>query len=378
MKPWYIITLFFFFLSLYAQATVELKELLCHDMRSTEPTLELAKIVLLFSGPPQYKLETKRESDQQHSISFVFQAIVLSQAALDALERFNKMNFKYCKILFIPPTSSVKSGRLTIFYDPQLVVYDYSNFDSIKLDKGFICTLYNKTLLNSLSARPTSVLKRAAWDKKPGVVIDIGHGGKDSGTRSAQAILEKDITLSIGMLVADLLRAEGFQVFCTRSEDVFVPLDVRTSYGNQCKQADIVVSLHANSGTVTASGMETFCCTPLPVIGHTVQGSLAIPIQEQVSQQYRQSLLLAHIIQNATRESAKKKHPSLINRGVKQGVSQVLLGSNKPSVLVELGFLSHPLESRLLALADYQQLLARGIKDGICSYFMMYRQSLCS
>ncbi|MGE0206925.1 MAG: N-acetylmuramoyl-L-alanine amidase, partial [Candidatus Babeliales bacterium] len=62
-----------------------------------------------------------------------------------------------------------------------------------------------------------------------------------------------------------------------------------------------------------------------------------------------------------------QKHP-VVNRKVKQSIAQVLLGADMPSALIEMGFLSNPLETQLLAKADYQYLLAQGICNGIDSY----------
>lgn len=367
MKMWCIVSLLCVGGILHAQKT-ELKELLYHDTSVQDPTLELGKLVMLFSSSPQYTSTTKTGADGNRMIMFIFDQVALNKNVFDAVERFNKLDKKNCTAALMVTPSEAKVV-LRIVYNPHKVVCEYDFFDSIKLDKGLICTFYNKSLLDALSRKQDTVLKMVSSDRYPGVVIDCGHGGSDTGTIGLHPIAEKDITLSIGMMVADLLKSEGFSVFCTRMRDIFVPLDVRTTSANKYKDADIFVSIHANSGTVTASGVETFCCLPLYTLSKTLTPDAKSAINALVKKRHTQSLLLAQCIQNFTLESIKKKYTTVSNRGVKQAVSQVLLGSARPSVLIEVGFLSHPLESALLMLADYRYLIARGISNGIAAYF---------
>ncbi|MCZ7585668.1 MAG: N-acetylmuramoyl-L-alanine amidase [Deltaproteobacteria bacterium] len=91
------------------------------------------------------------------------------------------------------------------------------------------------------------------------IVVDAGHGGHDTGARSPQGILEKNINLGVAKALRDLLEREaGIDVIMTRDADYFIPLFGRTQIGNRA-EADLFVSIHANGAArQTATGLETY------------------------------------------------------------------------------------------------------------------------
>ncbi|RYG34229.1 hypothetical protein EON81_16090 [bacterium] len=178
------------------------------------------------------------------------------------------------------------------------------------------------------------------------IVVDPGHGGHDGGAKSNNA-REKDLTLSIGKLIAAELAAQGATVIMSRKTDVFISLDARANLANR-NNADLFLSVHINStgGSGTQSGGITF-----------------FHRQDSVRK------LLADCIQ---REIAKVSGlPSLgtwsDNRIYKSGFA-VLRQTKMPGVLLELGFINHPRDRARMLTADFQQKIAKAVVRGVRVY----------
>ncbi|MCK5845685.1 MAG: N-acetylmuramoyl-L-alanine amidase, partial [Victivallales bacterium] len=94
------------------------------------------------------------------------------------------------------------------------------------------------------------ILTPQVFADRPGlrrVVIDAGHGGKDSGARNDRySLLEKDLTLDVSRRLKALLENAGFEVVMTRDSDVYIPLAQRPKVANRAK-ADLFISLHFNA-----------------------------------------------------------------------------------------------------------------------------------
>lgn len=207
--------------------------------------------------------------------------------------------------------------------------------------------------------------------KKTHIVLDFGHGGDDQGKVGCFNIKEKNITLTVGMKVAHLLQKEGFVVFLTRNADRFVALEERTNFANKV-DADLFVSIHANGApSMQASGIETFCMLPSLFnkgICANVGAKTAHVIQHLDTLRYQKSLCLAQAVHQGALQSARIEYGSIPDRKVKTSISQVLLGTEMPAALIEIGFLSNEKEAALLNSAGYQQHIAQGICNGIVSY----------
>ena len=380
MKSMYAV--FFIWCVVWAQITctqqedgAELTQAFFHDSGQLSASIELGKIVFYFSkdvelAKPEIIQST---SDGKKRVEFRFNGAHATKEVIKAARKlFKRVDKKICNVdLFVSPGRN-PSLVLRLVYNPDNVGFESELFEAIKHEKGFMCTLLNKSLLERLSPETNSILRTVCHEAKHGVVIDMGHGGDDYGARGLFPMMpEKDITLAIGTKLSGLLRCKGFDVFCTRSDDSFVPLDDRTSFSNKCNKADILVSIHANSGGCSACGIETFCYKSLGQ--KTVSDLLNVDQYAYKNilllKRYDQSLSLAQLIQSSVFEQAKKKQRTVVNRGVKKAVAQLLAGSSKPAVLIEVGFVTHPIESALLVSSDYQDLIARGIRDGICAYF---------
>ena len=182
------------------------------------------------------------------------------------------------------------------------------------------------------------------------IIVDAGHGGKDSGA-SGNGIIEKKLNLSVALELANKLRSGGATVYLTRSTDTYITLNDRAAVAKKMN-ADIFVSIHANSASASASasGIETYynqflfkgAKNPYPA----------------------ESKRLAQCIQTNLVQTTKMK-----NRGVKEDAFVVLRENTVPSVLVELGFLTNKNDAAIMKKSDYKNKAAQGIYNGIEAYF---------
>ena len=224
-------------------------------------------------------------------------------------------------------------------------------------------------------------------DRRPIVMIDPGHGGRDPGTESASGVEEKEIALQIAVRLRSALIARGVDARLTRSADAFIPLDERTRIANAAG-ADLFVSIHLNSSPDTATtGIETYylnnttdrATIRLARMENGVAGGYSAPggpdlhyILIDLRQQYKanESASLARMIEAATVAGAAAETGIKVNElGARQGPFYVLVGALMPSVLVECGFLSNPSEALLLQSPAYQQAIADGIAQAVAHYF---------
>ena len=181
------------------------------------------------------------------------------------------------------------------------------------------------------------------------VVLDPGHGGNDTGTIGPDGIEEKWITLPIATKAAQVLRQEGATVIMTRTGDTNPSLYDRTDIANRAG-ADVFVSIHGNSYTAdrTIGGTGTYTYSPFP----------GIPLGQHLDVR----LKLADCLQNALVETLR-----LHNRGIYEDNLEELRNAQMPAALVEVAFLSNPVDESLLSNPNFQQeagaAVARGITD---------------
>jgi len=199
------------------------------------------------------------------------------------------------------------------------------------------------------------------------VVIDPGHGGADEGTRGAHS-REKDMTLDLARRVErDLAGCRGVRVLLTRTNDVTTPLDQRVEFCRS-EHADFYVSLHFNSGG-TADGIETYCVPPAgaPTTAHAPYEGERESIAElgavPNNRFDEQNVWLAHCVQKSLLQATRAN-----DRGVRRARFYVLKNAACPAILVEAGFLSSRVEEGKILTAEYRDVLARAIAEGIQEY----------
>ncbi|WRF24709.1 N-acetylmuramoyl-L-alanine amidase [Helicobacter pylori] len=218
------------------------------------------------------------------------------------------------------------------------------------------------------------------------IVLDAGHGGKDCGAMSANLVCEKDIVLEVVKFLHKELKKRGYSVLLTRDKDIYIDLVGRTELANK-KSADLFISVHANSipkrSTSNAHGIETYFLS-------TARSERARKVAEQENKDdvnlmdyFSKSLLLNSLntqrlivsnklaidVQYGMLQSIRKNYPDVVDGGVREGPFWVLAGALMPSILIEIGYNSHAIESKRIQSKPYQKILAKGIADGIDSFF---------
>nr|WP_269200358.1 N-acetylmuramoyl-L-alanine amidase [Helicobacter pylori] len=218
------------------------------------------------------------------------------------------------------------------------------------------------------------------------IVLDAGHGGKDCGAMSANLVCEKDIVLEVVKFLHKELKKRGYSVLLTRDKDIYIGLVARTELANK-KSADLFISVHANSipkrSTSNAHGIETYFLS-------TARSERARKVAEQENKDnvnlmdyFSKSLLLNSLntqrlivsnklaidVQYGMLQSIRKNYPDVLDGGVREGPFWVLAGALMPSILIEIGYNSHAIESKRIQSKPYQKILAKGIADGIDSFF---------
>ncbi|WP_181227051.1 N-acetylmuramoyl-L-alanine amidase family protein [Helicobacter pylori] len=232
--------------------------------------------------------------------------------------------------------------------------------------------------------KDTSIKTKRKKHKK--IVLDAGHGGKDCGAMSANLVCEKDIVLEVVKFLHKELKKRGYSVLLTRDKDIYIDLVARTELANK-KSADLFISVHANSipkhSTSNAHGIETYFLS-------TARSERARKVAEQENKDdvnlmdyFSKSLLLNSLntqrlivsnklaidVQYGMLQSVRKNYPDVVDGGVREGPFWVLAGALMPSILIEIGYNSHAIESRRIQSKPYQKILAKGIADGIDSFF---------
>ena len=192
------------------------------------------------------------------------------------------------------------------------------------------------------------------------IMLDAGHGGSDPGAMGYFS-KEKNITLAAGRRLGQILRSYGFRVRFTRSGDVKIPLEKIGSI-QRAHRSDLFISLHVNSAKDrSVSGLETFCLTPFRAPS---SGSKKIQRESRRGNYYDENnLALAYSVQKRMLQRS-----GAADRGVKRANFVILRDLNVPGILIEMGFISHPLEERRLNNSVYIDALARGIAEGIVDY----------
>lgn len=213
------------------------------------------------------------------------------------------------------------------------------------------------------------------------IVLDPGHGGKDSGARGKNGLMEKDIVLKVARQLSRKLKKElGCEVIMTRNSDVFIPLEERTAIANS-KEGDLFISIHVNAApTKKAKGVETYILAQA-----RSKSAMALAARENATTTSKMSDLqsiLLDLIQNSKKSESIKLaeyvqdnmvnglRPKYMvkNLGVKQAPFIVLVGAQMPAILTEIAFISNPTEAKWLQSDDYIGQVSNQLVAGISNY----------
>ncbi len=248
----------------------------------------------------------------------------------------------------------------------------------------------NKVLIvigsDAIKKVPEKAVTPSRLDKNKVIVLDAGHGGDDPGAIGHKGYREKAVVFQIAKELRNILKARGYKVHMTREGDKFVKLSERTKFANN-KNADIFVSVHANavekSSAERVNGIECYFLSKSRSDRAKKVAALENSADMSDMNFYGKDSFLSTInshnivasnklaidLQGGMLSTLRKNYSDVMDAGVREGPFWILVGAQMPSVLVEVGFISHPKEGARLVSTEYQKSLAQGIADGIERYF---------
>ena len=215
------------------------------------------------------------------------------------------------------------------------------------------------------------------------IVIDPGHGGKDPGAIGRGGLKEKDVTLRLARMLRDRLKEKlaSSRLIMTRETDVFIPLEERTAIANK-NDADLFVSIHINSSPrPVASGVETYMLSVskdeesrrLAARENGTSRKALSDLEFILNDLTRtaktnDSVRLATFVQERLSGGLQKKFSGVKSNGVKGAPFYVLVGTKMPAILVEVSFVSNPMEEKRLRDEKYLKEAVEGISAGLMQY----------
>ena len=280
-----------------------------------------------------------------------------------------------------------KTLRISLLHNYNLKTYYIIN------NKQIIIKVFPKKIKQkNKKLIPTKYVKFKSQNKnlnnKKVIVIDAGHGGKDSGAVGPRRRYEKVVVLNIAKNLYNNLKSRGFKVYLTRNKDRYVSLRYRTRLANK-KNADMFISVHANAArkkrAKAAHGVETYFLSPAR--SNRAKRVAALENKGDMnSMSYSSKNILLTLLNRSKITSSQKMaidiqshmlyklrnyygKSKILDGGVREGPFWVLVGAQMPSILIEVGYISHPIESKRIYTNKYQKLIASGIADGVESYF---------
>ncbi len=249
----------------------------------------------------------------------------------------------------------------------------------------YITEQAEEVILGTENNKPA--VKTASGHRIAAILIDPGHGGRDSGAigrhkinNKSLIIKEKDVVLDISIMLYKRLKKKysDKRILLTRNDDSYPDLEKRVELANSIKlkenEAVIYISIHANASFNTkAKGFEVWYLPPdyrrdLIDEDSVEKGTEEIiPIlNTMLEEEYTlESILLARNIVGSLDKSTAGKS---VNRGLKEETWFVVRNAKMPSVLVEVGFVSNKDEAKLLNSDDYLKKLTDGIYNGIVNF----------
>jgi N-acetylmuramoyl-L-alanine amidase len=220
--------------------------------------------------------------------------------------------------------------------------------------------------------------------RKPLIVIDPGHGGKDPGASSRKGLQEKEVTLAIATALRDqLMGSKRYDVALTRSTDAFIELEDRVTKARTLG-ADLFISLHADAGPKAETrGASVYTLSPegekrVEAARHKNDWVLDVEVDANRPQQVTQ--ILADLVQRETKNQsarfaqtlipalAEAGWPALENTHRKKGF-YVLLSPDVPAVLLEMGFITNDSDAAMLVSDSKRKNLVEGVARAIDSFF---------
>jgi N-acetylmuramoyl-L-alanine amidase len=220
--------------------------------------------------------------------------------------------------------------------------------------------------------------------RKPLIVIDPGHGGKDPGALSRGGVKEKDITLAVAAQLRDmLLETKRYDVALTRSTDVFIELEDRVTKARNLG-ADLFIALHADAGGKPATrGASVYTLSPdgeKRIDSASRQHDWILDVEVDSSRPEEVNQILRDLVQRETKNQSARfaqiltdaltvsGWPTLENTHRRKSL-YVLLSPDTPAALLEMGFLTNDDDVTALKSETRRQKLVKTVTQAIDQYF---------
>jgi len=241
-------------------------------------------------------------------------------------------------------------------------------------------------LTNCSNTRKSRVSRSSINHSDSLIVIDAGHGGHDTGA-SADGRREKDVVLQIVKRLKNELLSQGYRVYLTRGDDRFLTLSQRTKIADRL-DAKVFVSVHANaiankSRFNVVEGIETYFLQKTRDArsqriatrenAAVLQGADALSKNVIIDSVLNgpkiiESNKLAIDVQGSIMQYMQQGYIDVKNGGVRPAPFYVLVGASRPSILVEVGYITNDKERERLFIPEYQTRIAKGITKGVEKY----------
>lgn len=299
--------------------------------------------------------------------------------------------------LFWDPLTGIgvleKNGhQIQFMAEDQIALFDYRTFEIVDAPKNVNGLVYvTPNFLDRAEEFFKGDSVSESLFKIGAILIDPGHGGKDSGAVGEHTVdgkklqvYEKDVVLKVSEMLYKQLKTSypDKKIFMTRSDDTFLTLEERVEIANNTPldehEAILYVSVHANSAfNKEASGFEVWYLSPgyrRTILSENAADKEILPILNSMLEEEftTESILIAKFIADGLDAEIGDKSP---NRGLKEEEWFVVRNANMPSVLVEVGFVSNQNEAKLLATDSYLQKIATGIYNGLASFVAHFERS---
>lgn len=335
-------------------------------------------------------LNLSDELDEKDITSFTtrdqkyFRQVVSFQGILEG----SRKNFSFGQNAVTVTQYNPKTVRIVLSSTKEFKLFKDLDDKSLTLGFGNSVSKSASTSSKSTSKTTSKNVLNSKFKSDKIIVLDAGHGGKDSGALSDKkgSLKEKDVVLSTTLKLGNELKKRGYKILYTRSSDKFINLRDRTKYAND-KRADLFISIHANaapsaSKAKSSEGVETFFLSPArserskKAAEKENQGDF-----EEINYFSKQSILnflnrekivasnkLAIDVQKNILTQTRKKY-RIVDGGVREAPFWVLVGAQMPAILIEIGYITHPSEGKRIANKSFQDTLVKGIADGVENYF---------
>jgi len=364
-----VVLLFLLGTAVSVSAAVKVKDI--HYLSSSDYT----RVVIDLTGPVEFTKNSLSNPDRVYfdlKGASIAKEIKTSLPVGDGIVRTVRASQFSCDtVRIVFDIEEISDCKSFVLEDPDKLVIDLFG-KSTKVDKAPLT-----------SAGHVSSARRK-------IVIDAGHGGHDPGAVGPNNLYEKNVVLDIALKVKKILSSDPLnEVYLTRDTDVFIPLEERTAIANR-KNADLFVSIHANSSqNRQAKGIETYLLNwsddeesmkvaarenrislkKMKALNSKQMDVLDVIKSSLMRENKRdESVKLANYIQRSMVANLGKNYKGISDHGVKQALFYVLFGARMPSVLVEVSFISSPLEENRLSQDSYRQEIAKSIAAGLGTY----------